>query len=96
MVLPLVLVITIVLFIMQLCLCLRGKRSWLRLLPVYLMGGFELLCVFCFFLGKALELELSLSFPAFLLGYIGCYWALALVLAWAVYGIVKIIQKSRK
>lgn len=96
MILPLVLVIAIVIFAVQILLCFRVKHPWRKPLLVYLTGGYELLCVLGFFLGKVMEQEEMLSFTAFILGYIGCYWAAAAVLAWIIYGIVKTIQKRRK
>lgn len=96
MVLPLVLIIAIGIFLLQLLMFFRVKHPVWKLIPVYFMGGYELLCVLVFFLGKVLEKEASLSFPAFILGYIGCYWAAGAVLAWAVSSLVKTIQKRRK
>lgn len=96
MVLPLVLVIATVIFAVQLLLCFRVKHPWRKPLLVYLMGGYELLCVLVFFLGKVLERQEMLSFTTFILGYMGCYWAAAAVLAWVVYAIVKTVQKRRK
>lgn len=96
MILPVVLVIAIALFFVQLFCCIKVKHPVLRLLPVYLSGGFELLCIAGFFLGKLLTLEMSLTFPAFILGYIGCYWCAGAVLAWGIHSLVKTIQKRRK
>ena len=89
MVMPLHWGIVIVIFAVQLVMGLRVRNKWVRLIPVYLTGGFELTCVVCYFLRNH-------SFSAFILGYIGCYWCAAAVLAWGICAIVKRIQKRRK
>ena len=93
MVLPMVLLLGIAVFLTQLVFCLFAKKRWIKLLPICSVVAMELLCVCCFFAGKALQMEDSLSFPAFIFGYVGCYWALAAGLAWGIYGIVKVVQK---
>ena len=95
MVLPMVLLLGIAVFVTQLVFCIYARKRWIKLLPICTVGAMELLCVGVFFAGKILEREDSFSFPAFILGYVGCYWAAATVLAWAIYTIIKVVQKRR-
>lgn len=94
--LSMVLLFGIAVFVTQLVFCIYAKKRWIKLLPICTVGALELLCIGCFFLGKALHMEDSLSFAAFIFGYVGCYWALAAAIAWGIYCIVKLVQKRRK
>lgn len=93
---PMVLLFGIAVFVTQLVFCIYAKKRWIKLLPICTVGAMELLCVLVYFAGKLLHLEDSLSFAAFIFGYVGCYWALAAVIAWVIYAIVKLVQKRRK
>ena len=94
--LPWVLIFAAFVFAAQLLLCFEAKKEWLRILPLSLSVGFETLCWIFFFLGKLIRMEASVSFPTFILGYIGLYWFLAPLAAWATYALVKFVQNRRK
>ena len=96
MVLPMVLLLGIAVFLTQLVFCFCGKKLWIKVLPICTVGAMELLCAVLFFVGKWIGMEDSLSFAAFIFGYVGCYWAAAAALAWGIHGIVKLVQKNRK
>lgn len=87
---------TIIIFIIQLFLCFVGKQEWQRILPLSMAVGFEMLCWAAFFVGRVIGMEATISFPAFILGYVGLYWTGAPIVAWAVYAIVKFVQNKRK
>ena len=94
-VLPMVLLLGIAVFATQTVFCFYARKRWIKLLPICTAGATELLCVVLFFVGKWMGMEDSLSFAAFIFGYVGCYWAAATALAWAIYAIVKVVQKRR-
>ena len=94
MVLPLVLVTSIVLFAIQLLLCFRCRRKWLRLAPVVTACAVKGICLPVFFLTR--DSMLNQLFGAYILAMIVLHWLAAMALAWAVYGIVKTVQKRGK
>ena len=69
---PMVLLFGIAVFVTQLVFCIYAKKRWIKLLPICAVGAMELLCVLVYFAGKLLHLEDSLSFAAFIFGYVGC------------------------
>lgn len=95
MVLPLVLLITMLVMITQLCTALLVRKRHLRLLPMYLLLGWLVLCV-AGYLWSLLVSNTHLQLSCFLLGYVGSYWLAGAVLGWAAAAVVKTIQKRRK
>lgn len=85
---PLVLIAAIVILILQLLLCFRCKNI-LRYAPLGVLGVMEAGSWSCFYLVRP-------GFYAYIIGLIGLYWLGAGVLAWAIYGIVQLVQKRRK
>ena len=94
--LELVLCFAVIVFVIQLFLCFVSQKEWQRFLPLSLAVGFEMLCWTAFFVGRVIGMEATISFPAFVLGYIGAYWTGAPLVAWAVYAIIQFVQKRRK
>lgn len=96
MIILLVVIITLVIFPVQLWLCFKGKKRWQQILPIALAAGLDLVCWGAAFALKPLAYEDSSGLAAVILGFIMAYWVAAALLAWAVYGIVKLVQKRRK
>lgn len=91
----LVVMITLIIFPVQLWLCFKGKKKWLQMLPLVLATGLDLMCWAIAFSLKPAAQEDSSGLAAVILGFIILYWIVAALLAWAVYGIMKLIQKHR-
>ncbi len=95
--LGLILFFTMIFFLTQLWCCFKGNRRWVRLLPLSVAVMLDAVCWMTLLLSKWLILEDSLGFPAAILGvFIFLYWVLGTILAWGIYGIVKLAQKKRK
>lgn len=82
-------------FLAQLVLCFMGKRRWLRVLPLMVTAAADLICWGMYFGGCYSQIY-GAAFAFYIYGI-----ALAVVLcgegiAWAIYGIVKAVQKRRK
>lgn len=84
-----------ILFAFQLILCFAGKRWWIRILPLAVTALADIICWVMYF-GGCFSETYGASFAFYIYGIL-----LAVVLcgegaAWAVYGIVKLVQKRRK
>lgn len=90
---PLVLVIGVVFFCIQLLLCFKSRRKWIRLAPTAMVCVAEAVGWAVYFLTRDSDLHLVLS--VYILAVIGLVWLTALVFAWSIYALVKYIQKRR-
>ena len=85
---PVAIVIALVIFGVQLLLCIRCKNV-LRFSVIGVLTALEVVLWGYFFLIRP-------GFYAYLLGLLGIFWVAGAVLAWMVYGIVQLVQKRRK
>lgn len=95
MVFPLFMLLAIAAFLTQLFFCFAAKKLWIKLLPLCLAGVLDALCWLVYFFGMFSEIYGG-DFAAFIYGIVLLVMAGVSVLAWLVYGIVKLVQKQRK
>ena len=97
MALPFVLTIGIILWVLQLVLCFRGRRMLLKLLPLILGGVLDAVCWLVLLVDSRWAcLPYGAGMSAYILGLLILLWLAAAVFAWLIYGIVKGVQKRRK
>lgn len=83
-------------FPVQLYLCFRRSKLWIRCIPLVCILVLILAClVFTFRPGWIFSGEDG-RLAAFIAAYIGFYVLLADGVAWMIWGIVKFVQKRRK
>lgn len=93
--LPIVLILGIVLFAMQLMICLKGKTLWRKLIPVILMTLGDLACWSIVWFSEHITLPYGASFAAYIYALILLMLLGFLILAWLVYGFINAIQKRK-
>lgn len=79
--------------LLQMILCLRAKKKWLRLLPLSLTAGLDMVCWLVCILADSLGMEDSLGFPAVTLAFWGLFWVVSALVGWLGFRILKLIQK---
>lgn len=80
----------IVAFVIQLLLCLRSRRVWVRLIPTVLS-----VLVAAVFFGMIYLFEGWDAIGYLLLAIIACFPAATCIFAWLIFGIVCIFRKKR-
>ena len=92
--------VSVILFIVQLLLCLCGRKKWLKWLPGALIGILELVCWGMYGLAVTEVLgeihSIEMAFTGIVFGMTGLYFAGGVVLAWVVYGIIRLAQKRKR
>lgn len=82
-------------FALQLTLCIQARRKWIKLAPVSLILVMDAACWIAYFLDIFSEIY-DAAFASFVYGVILLLVLAVDLLAWVVYGIVKLIQKRKK
>lgn len=77
----------------QLILCFRAKKRWLRFLPLTLTVSADLICWLLCILAVPLGMEDSLGFPSVVFAFLGLFWVVSALAGWLGFAIVKLIQK---
>lgn len=84
-----------ILFAVQLVLCFAKKPGWVRVLPLALTAVAEAVC-WGLYLGGCFSEIYGAAFAFYIYGVVLAVVLGGEVLAWGIYGIVKVIQKRRK
>lgn len=92
MVFPFVVVTIVLAFVAQIFLCFCVIRSWIKCIPLYLIGAGELACAAGYFLFDHIY---GAAFAALIYGIVLLIMLAVDVLAWLIYAIVKKTQKSK-
>lgn len=99
MIFSLAFVLMAVIFFLQLLLCRKGKRLWIRLIPLMLIVLGEIACVTAYALSVHMEQAgkdvFGAAFAAVIYGILLLYLLAADALAWAVSAIVRFVQKRK-
>ena len=94
----LTMVIAAAICILQLLLCFRGRKKWLKCLPGGLLIVFELVCWGMYWLARTEILveihSIEMGFAGVVFGMMGLYWAGGIVLAWLIYGVGKLLKRT--
>lgn len=95
MVLPMFILLEVTVFVTQLVFCIFAKKLWIKLLPV---AGSMLLAGICWllYISGIASTVYGADFALYIYGIVLLSAAAAAGFAWAVYGIVKIVQNRRK
>lgn len=92
MMLPLAVMMIIMTFILQLILCFRVEKRWIKFIPLYLLGAGELVCAAGYFL---LDHIYGAAFAAVIYGIVLLIMFSGDALAWLIYFIVRKAQKTK-
>ena len=84
-----------VMFLVQLAVCFMGKRRWIRVLPAAVTTAADVVCWGMYF-GGCFHDTFGAAFAFYIYGILLTVVLCGEGVAWAVYGIVKGIQKRRK
>ena len=95
MLLPMFCLLITAVFITQLIFCFYARKLWIKLLPLFMPAGADILCWGMYFFGTFSHIHGG-DFAAYIFGLIFLYMIAASGLAWGIYGIVKVVQKRRK
>jgi len=90
--LPIAVMMIFVTFAVQLFLCFRGGRGWIKCIPLYLIGAGELACAAGYFLFDHIY---GAAFAAVIYGVALLIMLAGDALAWLIYILVKKAQKSK-
>lgn len=86
-----------VLFLLQLILCVKARKKWVRFLPGILTVAFELLCWGMYLLARMKILEeirsIEIGFAGAVLGMLGLGWIVSILAAWLLYGVGKLLYR---
>ena len=89
-------VLGVALLAVQLTMCLKCKRLWMKLSPMLLLGAGELACWSVIWLSGYVTMPYGTAFSAYIYAMLFLLFLGSDVFAWAVYGIVQLVQKRRK
>ncbi len=93
-------ILAMLLCAVQLCLCIKSNKLWVKLLPAQLMAAGLAFCIAAYFVAVWLEENgvgiYGAAFSAYFCGLMLAVLLAGNALAWMVYGIVKLYKKQKK
>lgn len=89
---PFVLIVALLVAVVQLLLCFRGKALWVKLLPLILLLVGDGVC-WLVYASRVFSQIYGADFASYIYGIMLVLFAAADVLGWGVYGMVCIVRK---